>query len=431
MKFRFSAAYVVLGQKAWQALAGVITALLVTRFLSLEQQGFYFAIGSLLSAFLLIDLGLSGLLVQLSARMFPGLAFDGRGGLHPEGTTKRQFVEMLGWCRRWYGRASILALGLLPLGYLYFSSAVVGAGSVRWQFPWAVAVVCAAFSLAVLPAQSVVEGSGRVAEVYGVRLAHYTVGAASGWFLLASGHGLLAPAMAPLAVAGVTSAWVALRYRGLLADLRSDSDRFPWRQQVWPLQKRVAISWVSNYVFLNLPTLLVFYFVEAGAAGRLGLSIAVGNLLGSMCASWLIAKVPQITQMAAQGQRVESRVLFLREFKRACWLMAAGYALFVLLVIAGSGLSIVERLLTPSELAVLFAVFVVFHSVAIMSAYFRAIAREAMAAPLLQATLLALILALWTVQGYGVTGVLGSFLAGYVCVCVPAMVLAWRGAREH
>lgn len=425
---RFTSAHVVLLQKLGQALSGVITISLVAHFLTPGEQGYYYAIGSLLSAYVILDLGLAGLLVQISARMFAGLELERDGGVAPPGLKKSVYLAFVRWSIRWYAMTSVFALGLLPIGFFYFSFAGASSEAVHWQWPWVLTVSAAALSLAVYPALSAVEGTGRVAEVYWVRLMHYVLSAPLMWALLIGGSGLYAPAMLPLVVAVGTALWFRLRYPRLLCD-DVDGHGFPWREVVWPLQKRVALTSLSNYISLNVPTLLVFYFVEAGSAGRLGLSMVLGNLLGSLCASWLVAKVPEITQLAAQGLHDESRNLFKRGFKKAAWLMSAGYVFLVLLVMSAHDVSIAHRLLAPSELAALFAVFIVFHSVSILSAYFRAHGREAMAIPMLLATSMSVIFALWAVQKYGVGGVVGSFLVCYCLICIPAMLWAWIGAR--
>ena len=71
--------------------------------------------------------------------------------------------------------------------------------------------------------------------------------------------------MAPLAVAAMTFLWVRARYPRLLQPSAQGAEPFPWREQLWPLQKRVAVTWAANYAFLNAPTLLVEYAPELRA----------------------------------------------------------------------------------------------------------------------------------------------------------------------
>ena len=385
----------------------------MTYFLSAEEQGYYYAIGSLLSGYVLLDLGLSGLLVQISARMFLGLELQQGGHVVPDGITRSAFLGMVAWSKRWYAKASLAALLLIPIGFLYFAYAKPGSQEMNWQWPWIFVVISVAVSLPAYPVLSIVEGTGRVAEAYLVRLGHYGLGALLAWLSLAGGLGLYAPAMAPLSVAVVAYGWLYFRYRPLIAANGGKESGFSWREQVWPLQRKVALAWLASYVFLYSPTLIVFYFLDSATAGQLGLSVVIANLLGSLCASWLTAKVPHITHLVVQGRAVDSRKLFLAEFRKAFLLMFAAYVTGVVAVAWMSEMSIAKRILPFFDLLLLFTVFLVFHSLGMFSMYFRAQGRDVLAIPTLVTTLISMIVAGVLAKHYGVPGVLGSFLVIY------------------
>lgn len=421
-------AHVVLFQKAWQALSGFVTVLLVTQFLSASEQGYYYAIGSLLSGYVLLDLGLSGLLVQLSARMFSGLDLGDGGRLGPIGEKRSACLAMLAWSRRWYARASLLVLLLIPVGFIYFSFARTSHEEINWQWPWIFIVIAVAFSMSAYSALSIIEGAGRVAEVYWVRFAHYALGAVLAWALIVGGNGLYAPAMPALAIAVTTTVWFRLRYRGLLEEGET-SHGFSWRQEVWPLQKRVALSWFAGYAYLNAPILIVFYYRDAVSAGQLGLTAVVANVLGSLCGSWFTAAVPRMTNLVSFGKDGDSKALFLREFRKALFLMILSYGAAVLLVMGIGHLSVAQRLLPPLETTLLFAVFTIFHSVGMLSLHFRARGREVLAYPLAVAILLSLIASCVIAPNLGVIGVIVVFFGLFILICIPAMIIGWR--RMH
>ena len=75
---------VVFLQRGVQAGSGLITLLLVVRCLSAEEQGYYYAIGSLLSGYALFDLGLANpkeIAAPILSRWWRGAA-DGLDRLH-------------------------------------------------------------------------------------------------------------------------------------------------------------------------------------------------------------------------------------------------------------------------------------------------------------------------------------------------------------
>ena len=426
------AAHVIILQKSSQALASVIAALMVTHFLSVEEQGFYYAIGGLLSGCVLLDLGLSSLLVQISARISSGLELDSNGALVPSRHGHNAFLSLVGWSRRGYARIAAVTLAVMPLGFLYFSSAESDQANILWHWPFVMAVLCVALSLPAYPLLSIIEGMGRVSEVYWVRLGQYVLGAALAWICLLGDQGLFAPAMAPLAMAVIVCWWAIARYKSLLlsTDQAVEVD-FAWREEIWPLQRKVAVSWIANYLLLSSPTLIVFYFGDAADAGRLGLSIVAANLIGSMCASWLVAKVPRITQQIAQNNGLESRKIFLKEFARAFLLMAASFIVLLCLIILAGDSALAKRVLHPEALLLLLGVFLIFHSVAMLSLYFRARGVELLAVPLFGATLLGVVMSLVVVKSHGVVGVLVAFFVAFGLLALPAMYFSWGRIHER
>jgi hypothetical protein len=437
---RLSPANIVFLQKGWQAATGFVTAVLVALFLSPAEQGYYYAIGGLLSGFVLFDLGLSGLLVQVSARLFSGLQLQPGGRISPPGPACELFSGFVARSRRWYRVLAVAVCLLFPAGALYFHFAGSGPVGPGWLGPWLAVVASVALSMPAYPALGIIEGAGQVSEVYLVRLAQYTLGGFLAWALLVSGHGLYAPAMAPLSVAVSAGLWARLRYPRLFGGLvmrpegastpRPGKPGFAWRDEVWPLQRRVALTWVAAYLFVYLPTLIVFYAGDAAGAGRLGLTIVVANILAALSGSWLTAQVPRFTRLVTDRLHGEADRLFLLELRRALVLLFLGYGLMLAVIAFAGDLPVVRRLLPASEAGLLFAVFLLFQASGLLGLYFRAHGRERLAAPVLAATLLGLVLAAAGVRRYGIPAVLGSLFGAYLIVCVPAMLHAWSGCRR-
>lgn len=427
--FSISPAHMVLTQKGWQAVSGLITALLVTVFLTPLEQGYYYAFASLLSGYVLLDLGLSALLVQVSARLFHGLSLSANGEVTAHGNKRDDYLALIRWSTVWFRYIGLFALALLPIGYLYFTSTESTQNAVQWQLPWLLIVLAVAFSVQAYPVLAVIEGTGRVTETYSVRLLHYLIGGVFAWILLAAGFGLYALAMAPLAVAASVSIWKRIRYRELFAGAMSCEKAFDWRQHIWPMQSRVAISWFANYVFIYSPTLIVFYFGDPALAGRLGLSVVVANLVSSMSASWLTAKVPAITQLAVAGDLDESRRLFVKEFARALGISTLLYASGIIFAILIAGYQFADRILAPVELAILFVSFTAYFSLSIFVIYFRAQGREVLAPVALLASLSAMILSIFVIDAYGIVGVLTCYLSIYGSATTVGMIYWWR--RQH
>ncbi|MFA5241780.1 MAG: hypothetical protein WC029_10570 [Sulfuricella sp.] len=417
LSYLVAPAHIVALQKTIQAGTGFITAVLVTIFLSPEEQGYFFTMGSLLSSYTLLDLGLSSLLVQVSARYFSGLEWGKNGELGPVNTQKSNFLALVHWTVRWYTFAGFATLMLAPIGYAYFYFAKT-TDHVAWQLPWVAIVLSIAISMPGIGFLAILEGTGRIKTTYALRIAHYILGALMAWALLLSGNGLFAQAMAPVAIALVVSYWVKTQYGLLIKACLHEESSFSWKRDLWPQHKRVAITWFSNYLFLHIPTPVVFYFVGAKAAGQMGLSMTVANVLGAISMSWVTAITPRLTTLVAQGKFVEGRALFRHGLLIALLLLLLGSFFFVGLAMLVQGNDFAMRILSPGQLALLLLVFAGFHIFNALSIYFRAFKKEPLAVPNLLATVAIFIGSCLMAQNYGVTGVIGIMASAYLILSI-------------
>jgi len=417
-----SIAHVVALQKIVQALTGLVTASLVTIYLTPDEQGYFFTMGSLLSSYILLDLGLSNLLIQFSARSFTGLSWHKQEIVDAsDGQKKSNFLDLVSWTLRWYAFAGLATFLLIPIGYIYFHFAK-STVDVAWQLPWIAIVSSVALSMPAIGLLSILEGAEKIRVTYTLRIAHYLLGAIVAWMLLIQGHGLFAQSMAPLAIAVVVIYWLKKHYGTLLKNHLFNKSNFNWKLHVWPQQKRVTVSWFSNYLFLHVPVPVVFYFSGARIAGKMGLSMVVANVVGAIAMSWVTAATPRITKLIAQGDVDEGRALFERSLLTAVFLLLIGGLAASGLTVLIHGYSLSERILNPSQLILLFFVFALFHGINALIVYFRAFKKEPLALPSLIATSSIVVIGCFVVPLYSVNG----------AICLMAIVYslfsfyAWR-----
>ncbi|MBV8633394.1 MAG: hypothetical protein JO002_02800, partial [Burkholderiaceae bacterium] len=110
---------VILLLRLWQASAGLITTLLAVHFLSAEEQGWYYSFLSVASLYNLFDLGLSTVLVQISAHGFSRAHWNKHNRV--EGENQAYCQALIGRAGHWYViMAALFWIILLPGGYLFF-----------------------------------------------------------------------------------------------------------------------------------------------------------------------------------------------------------------------------------------------------------------------------------------------------------------------
>ena len=264
----------------------------------------------------LFDLGLSIVLVQVSAHLFINIKWLGKG--HVSGEDSTQFLSLVGQSFRLYLLLGLVfCFMLIPAGLYFFSQKESSEGllTTEWQWPWIALVMATAINLLALPFLALVEGSGRVIEAYGVRLLQGVLGSIACWVVLSSGGGLLAPAMIPAMGFIVALIWLICRQPALLDYAwRIRNTEIKWLAEIWPLQWRIGLSWLSGYLLTQIYTPILFYYQGAELAGQMGLSLTIANMLGLLAQSWIARRVPLMAQAAGRKDWDLLDAVFAKDF---------------------------------------------------------------------------------------------------------------------
>ena len=120
------------------SVAGSIgTVLLIVRFLSPVEQGYYYTLLSLVSLQVVFELGFSFVIQQLAAHECIHLELGSDGSVSGDPMAHARLASALQLSVRWYTvAAAAMALLLAPLGMVFFSRLVAGGMQVAWQGPW-------------------------------------------------------------------------------------------------------------------------------------------------------------------------------------------------------------------------------------------------------------------------------------------------------
>lgn len=418
------ALYVILAQRVWQAASGLMTIALVTHFLTPEQQGWYYSLLSIAALYTLFDLGLSYVLVQAAAHMFVTLHWRPRGDV--EGSAGDRFAALVAWSIRHYFWLTLgFALLVAPGGFIFF--ATTGSTAVSWQPPWLALALASSTALLLLPFLAIVEGSGLVAEVYAVRLAQGVVGAVACWIALVAGSGLWAIVMAPASAVAVQAMWLLARRPGLLSLARHGRPgQINWRQEIWPHQWQIGLGWLGGYLLTQAYIPILFKTQGAVAAGQMGLSLTISNMLGLLALSWITRRVPAMASAVAARRWDQLDQVFRRDAILSCAAFLGGAAVILILDRALSGSAIADRVLPFWSLAGLLAAGFLGHVQGCLAAQLRSFRRE----PLVWVSLIGAVLtatcALWAGLHYSTAGVVTAMLTIQLVVILPASILIWR-----
>lgn len=419
----------VLAQRAWQAASGVATLALVAHFLSPAEQGYFYTLASIAALHMVLDMGLSAVLVQFAAREFIGLSW-GAGG-RVEGAEPSRFLALVRLSLCWYGAAAVLFLLIYPAGALFLAEGHDGNAGDGWRGPWALLVGATAAGFVFLPALALGEGSGDLAEVYAVRLVQGVVGAFAAWAVLARGGGLYAVAMLPAAGALVAGLWLLARRRRMVVQaFRAKTAGFHWGVEVWPLQWRIGASWLAGYALVLMHVPLLFRTQGPAVAGQMGVTMTVANMLSLLALSWMTAHIPAMTRAVVQQDWAHLDHLFWRAFRRSCLAFAGGAVLFAIVRSALEWTPYGSRFLPVLETMGLLFAMGLYHVSGLFAAYLRAHLREPFLWPSLFGALLTAVAAIWAAPHWGSAGIVSVLATINTLYFFPMALWLWVHLRR-
>jgi len=422
-RFDKSSHYVLL-QRGWQAGSGIGTLVLLTHTLNLAEQGWYYAFLSVSTIYFVLDLGLSALLVQISAREFLGSVW-GKDGL-VVGENARRFHAFCRQMMNWYAWAALIYLLLIPFGSLFFrgNENELGYG---WFIPWVLIVVATCANQFLLPWVSLIEGTGHIREAYLVRLVQSMSGTLFLWIALLSGAGLYVAAIVPFCGFVVSCIWIMSSKRELARQvLRADYLHFSWREEVVPLQWRMAVSWISGYLIVQIHVPLLFMTQGAHVAGQMGLSLTIVNMLALLAQSWVTSQLPMLTQLASQREWKRMDKDFFRAFRRSLLAYFAGAAALVLLRHMVAGTSYNERILPEPAFALLMLVGFAGHVASLLSWQVRAYRRDPFVLSSIVVAVLIVAGVVWAAPRYSYAGVVAVMVVVNFAVNLPWVIWLFR-----
>src|SRR6266568_7673169 len=324
-------AFTVLG-RVIQGLGSVGMVLLIVHYLSAAEQGYYYALWSLVALQSVFELGFSFVILQVAAHERAHLEF------HPDGTVTgsepahHRLASLLQRAVRWYACAALFMGAALLVGGMRFFALHQQHGLPNvWLGPLRITVLACAITFSIGPVLSFLEGCGQVATVARMRFLQSTVSVALAWTAMLSHHGLYSPAMV-LTGQGFVACFLLYSRRSFLLPLlrmRVGDLGISWHREVWPFQWKIAVSWLCDYFIFQLFTPVLFAFRGPVEAGRMGLSMNVVTQMSAMMLAWMTTKAAPFGSLIAKNKIRELDSLFFRALRQSISLFAAGALLIM------------------------------------------------------------------------------------------------------
>lgn len=416
--------------RAWQAGAGLCTLVLVFHLLSPIEQGFYYTYASIAAMQVFLDAGLSAALIQVSAHAFSRMNWSSDRQI--EGKDQSIFYALIRKSALWYLTASLIFLSIAaPAGIMFLSSNAFLAPP-HWQWNWVFLVVATALSLVMVPFMSILEGSGLVSEVYGIRLLQAVSGSLATWWLLWKGYGLLAVCATPLMTFIISATALGLRHRFTLINMwKVKTGSFNWKENVWPFQWRIGLSWLSGYVLVQMHTPLLFRLKGPVEAGQMGLSVTIISMLSLLAMIGITSRTPSLARLASKKNWTEMDNLFFSAAKISLILYGLGAFLLLSLCYSLENTMYAHRIISFTDMFILCLAFLSSHIVGLLAVYLRAHKAEPYVGLSVAGALLALIGVLAVTPSFGVRGIACVLLVVHGAIGIPIALKIWSTYREN
>lgn len=419
--------------KLWQAIASLVTVAVIAVYLTPQAQGYYYTFLNLMALQVFAELGLGNVVVNFASHEWARLRLvEGKRIVGSEEALGR-LISLGRFAFRWYlvaGAAVFLVVG--TVGWSFFASSHDTA--IRWESPWVLFCLLIAVRLWGIPFIALLEGCNQVCDVYLCRLIDGVVTSVTLWVCITLDFGLFAVCLS--AAAGVL--WCAVflvsRYRRFFGQFLA---RLPagisWRNEILPMQWRIALSFLGGYFTFYLLTPLTFKFEGPAAAGRMGMTFTVASGLSTVASMWIYTRVPRFGVLIAGRQFRELDRLFRRLLFMSVAILFAGalsvWSLTCVLHMKGSFLS--TRVLPPLPMGMLLLASLLMQVSLCQAAYLRAHKKEPfLTLSVAQGILTSL--SLWVLgRQYGVLGMIAGYLAVVTLFTLPYGTYLWRRCKDE
>jgi hypothetical protein len=435
------AVFYAIATRAWQFLAGPISILVIAACFTPQLQGYFYTFASLMGMQTLVELGLHGVIINVASHEWSRLHLDAKGHIQGDAAALDRLAGLKRFVARWYAVVALVFFLVCGIGGAIFlslpSAEETQSDNVAWIAPWFCLVALNALLLWAWAYTAILEGCNQVIVLHRVRLLQFVTGSFAVWASMIAGFGLWA-AVISVAVRLVWDLWlIAVRYRSFWQSLADQPvDKISWRDEIWPLQWKMAVFGVTLYLAFGLFNPVMFHFHTKAIAGQMGMTLTILTALESAAYAWVHVRTPLFGSLVARRDWVEMD----RVFYRLTAISWAFYLLGVIGVCIGVWLlnvlpweltqRLASRLLPLLPTVILAVAYLILHLPRCQTIYVRAHKQD----PFLLAAVVShgLIAAAVIVLGraYGPIGAAWGLLAVVSLVNLPWWTVIWMRTRR-
>lgn len=280
--------------RVFQAVASIATLFFIARYLGEEEQGYYYTFGSIIAIQVFFELGLTSIITQYVAHEAVHVVITEQT-VTGDRKYQSRLASLLRFCIKWYTIISfILLAALIVVGFIFFSRYNTQ-NDISWQYPWVLLSFATAIKLFQSPLTSYITGVGKVKEMNAMMFYQQISIPTVTWLCLIFNLKLYALGISVIVSCVV---WMLYMYRKDISVIFRQMwnvvvvERVGYMKEIFPMQWRIAISWISGYFIFQLFNPVLFATDGPIVAGQMGMTLQVLNGIQAFSISWFSTKVP-------------------------------------------------------------------------------------------------------------------------------------------
>jgi hypothetical protein len=427
-----AAAFYGMSARIWSVLSGPVTVVLIALYFTAEIQGYYYLFASLIGLQVFFELGLNQVLIQFASHEWAKLRLDGAGRIAGVKTAASRLAGLARFAAKWFAVAAALYFcGLEAAGWFMLHAAP---GEIAWRAPWTSLCLAAAVDLGLMPLWSMLEGCHQLSSLYFIRFVRAVANSLAVWAAIRLDAGLWALSAGLWAGLLVMTGLAAWRHAAFFSSLwRIPVNRVVhWRTELWPMQWRIALSWLGGYFYFLLFTPVLFKYHGAVEAGQMGMTLNILIALSGIAGILVQTKAPHFGRLIAGRNWRELDRLALRAGLGSVLLMIAGGVVLFAVVLAFNALhsALALRVLPPETFGIFLAATLAIQSTVPLAFYLRAHKREPYLAVSVISGLLVGAGTLLLGRPWGAMGMALGYAAVTFAVSVPMAIIVFLRCRR-
>lgn len=288
-----------------QAFSGVLIIFLISFFLNKEEQGFYYTFSSVLAIQIFFELGLGGIITQFVAHEKAKIFLGKDNTLEGNTSAISRLGSLLHFCIKWYLVFAILLFtALIISGFLFFTKFSDQNLVLDWKKPWVIVAFFTSLNLLISPVMAFLQGLGKVKEMSKILLFQQITISLFSWIGLVLGAKLYVLAInSGISVLSLIVLVAITPFPKLLKNIYKVKivDRIRYKEEIFPYQWKIALSWMSGYFIFQLFNPVIFAFEGAAVAGQMGMTLAALNAILNLILSWTSTKIPMWSSLIAKS----------------------------------------------------------------------------------------------------------------------------------